>query len=1290
MSKHQHSELKAAIDRCMIADRFRFNKLLHARNRRASLAAQIEQSAALATTRLARLPKVEFPEQLPVSARVDDISDAIARHQVVIVAGETGSGKTTQIPKICLQLGRGVYGRIGHTQPRRVAARTVSSRIAEELGVSLGQEVGYQVRFSDQSSDMTLVKVMTDGILLAETQQDRFLEAYDTIIIDEAHERSLNIDFLLGYLKRILPKRPDLKVIVTSATIDVDRFSAHFNRAPVIEVSGRTYPVSVEYRPPEASSKTEDADQRVTDAIVDVLDEIAGLDRKAGSPGDVLIFLPGEREIRDVAQWIRRSALSGVEILPLYSRLSIAEQNRVFQTGGRSARRVVLATNVAETSLTVPGIRYVIDPGLARISRYSVRSKVQQLQIEPVSQASAEQRKGRCGRTGPGVCFRLYSEDDFQARSEFTLPEIKRTNLASVILQMLVLRLGDISKFPFVERPEQRQINDGFQLLNELQAVTESRAVTRLGRDMARIPVDIQLARMLIEAGRTGCLDEVLKVVSAMVIQDPRERPHNHQQAADERHRRHWHERSDFIGLVNLWGFYEEHRQSLSTNQQRKFCRENFLSYLRMREWRENHRQLQLICKDIGLKMNRTPGDYDSIHRAILSGLIGNVGERTEKNEYVGVRNRRHFIFPASSQFKRKPKWIVSAELVETSRLFARTVAEIDSAWIEPLAAHLVKRHYHEPRFEKKSGQVVADEEVMLYGLSIVRRRRVGFGSIDPVRARQLFIQHGLAERQLNSSAPFFVQNERLIAEVERLESKSRRRDLLVDAYTLYRFYDERIPAHVCSQVELDAWRRDAERNHPKLLFLQREDLIRQHANLPSTAFPDALDISGSRLKLDYQFNPEHEEDGVSVEIPVALLRQVSSDRIDFLIPGMLEEKCLALIKTLPKSVRKNFVPAPDFARRASEGLEFDGRGLREVLAEKLFRLSGVRVNPEDFRPDDIDRHLRMNIKVVDAGGKTLEISRDLPQLMMKFGEDADREFRQSVRHDIEVDGLTDWDFDDLPQSVDMKQRSINLRGYPALVDKGQSVSVEIMDDERDAGRLTRQGLVRLFMLQLNDQARYLQRKFPRYNEFAIYFATQADASSLPTDLVEASFRHTFVEELPLPRSREIYRERFAEKQYLMTRANELGDLLVHVMSAANRIEQLLAAARTDLNRYGCDDIERQLARMLAPGFIASTPRRWLLHLPRYLSAIEYRLERMRGNLARDRESTELVRSFEARVFADGDIDPSVDVVDFRWLLEEYRVSLFAQVLGTSQPVSAKRLERAWQDGNESSRRVGE
>lgn len=1260
----------------MIRDRFRLQKGLMSRQHRERTAAAVEASIRTAEMRASSVPAVEFPASLPITARLDDIRQVLEKSQVVIVAGETGSGKTTQLPKLCLAMGRGVFGMIGHTQPRRVAARTVAHRISAELGVNLGEQVGYQVRFADHSRPDTHIKLMTDGILLAETRGDRLLEAYDTLIIDEAHERSLNIDFLLGYVRRILPRRPDLKVIVTSATIDVNRFSRHFGNARVIEVSGRTWPVEVNYRPLESAQTAHDSDELMYQSVVDTLREVVQLERRQTGPGDVLVFLSGEREIRELAALIRKSAL-GFDVLPLYSRLSVAEQNRVF--AAHHGARVVLATNVAETSLTVPGIRYVIDPGTARISRYSVRSKVQQLPVEPISQASAEQRKGRCGRLGPGVCFRLYAEDDFEARPAFTTPEILRTNLASVILQMLSLRLGDISQFPFIEPPEQRQINDGFYLLTELGAVDNKRTMTRLGKEMARLPIDLRLARMLLEAGKNGCLNEVLTIVSAMAVIDPRERPHDRQQQADAKHKQHWHEQSDFMAFVNLWHFYEDNRQQLTHNQLRKFCRENFLSFVRMQEWKDNHRQLRLILKESGPKENQAPADYASIHRSLLAGLLGNIGERLEENEYQGARNRRHYIFPGSSQFSRRPRWIMSAELVETSRLYGRTVAQIDNEWIEPLARHLVKRSYQEPFFDTDRGQVFALEDVALYGVRIIKRRRVDFGAVNPVRARQIFIQSALVEQELQSDAGFYRHNRKLIEEVEALEAKSRKRDILVDSFTLYRFYDERLPTTVCSGIELDAWRKTAERGQSGLLYLDKASLMKRDLDLSERLYPSVLEVAAAKLPLDYHFDPQHEYDGVSINVPVAMLRQVSDAQLDWVIPGLLREKCFALIKSLPKSSRRNFVPAPEYADRVSQRLEYDGRPLTESLAEGLFRMTGVKVDAAAFDETVIDRHLRMNIKVLGDKGELLESGRNLTALRAKFAATVDEEFSRRPKHHVETEQAVDWQFGDIPEQVEFHQSGLSMTGYPAIVDKGKSVAVEVVDSQRKAIWLARQGLLRLFQLQLKDQRKYLERNFPRLARFAIYQVTRGSREELLADLVDAVFIRTFLAGKPMIRTESEFRARLVDKQYLVNNANRLGELIEQVFVQHNDIAADLARVETDLTRPACDDIRRQLSRLMGERFIKTTPPQWLDQYPRYLAGVAYRIDRLRGNLARDRQNMQDVEHFEARYLAAGD-SPGEAFETYRWMLEEYRISLFAQTLGTSVPVSAKRLERAWEE----------
>ncbi|MFT7688216.1 MAG: ATP-dependent helicase HrpA [Candidatus Azotimanducaceae bacterium] len=1262
----------------MIRDRFRLKKRFRNAKKGAEMkkvSSQIEASQSIVKLRKSQVPKVSYPEILPVSQRVADIKAAIKSSQVVIVAGETGSGKTTQIPKICLELGRGIYGLIGHTQPRRVAARTVAHRIAEELNVPFGQSVGYQVRYTEKVSPTTHIKVMTDGILLAETQGDRFLEKYDTIIIDEAHERSLNIDFLLGYLKRILPKRPDLKLIITSATIDVDRFSKHFSGAPIVEVSGRTFDVEVLYRPLVSLTKIEDGDELIYQGIIEALNEITSLEKGKQSPGDVLVFLSGEREIRDLAHLIRKSDIKGYEVLPLYSRLSVSEQNKIFQK--HRGRRVILATNVAETSLTVPGIRYVIDPGFARISRYSVRSKVQQLPIEPISQASANQRMGRCGRVSRGICLRLYSEEDFLSRPNFTSPEILRTNLASVILQMLTLNLGDIGEFPFLEKPEQRQINDGYQLLYELRAVEQNKNISPLGKEMARLPVDLRLARMLLEANKQGCLRDVLTIVSALATQDPRDRPHEHQQAADEKHRQHWHEDSDFLALIQLWEFVETNRQALTNNQFRKFCRQNYLSYLRILEWRENHRQLHLMCKEMNMKENAEPGTYHSIHVSLLAGLIGNIGEKTKDREYLGTRNRRHFIFPGSSQFKPMPKWIMSAELVETTRLFARMVAKIDSEWIEPFAEHLVKRNYHEPYFDHASGRVLAFEEVILHGVVIVKKRKVDFGKVDIEKARQIFIQSALVEQELESKAGFYRANCKLVAEIERLESKSRKRDLLVGSYAVFKFYDALLPEEVNSATKLDAWRREIEKDKPNFLYLEKETLLKQEPTLLNSQFPDKLEIADTKLKLDYHFDPQHENDGVSVNIPVSILRQVSKSQLDWVIPGLIEEKCLALIKSLPKAIRKKFVPAPEYAKKVAAVLEFDGRDLTETLADKLFRLSGTKVLSSAFNKDVIDQHLKMNIKVLDEKGRVLASGRDISQLRDQFNEQANALFSKRDKHEIEQTELTDWTFGELPDQVEFKQANIMIKGYPALVDNQSSVAIQVIDNRRQSTQASAKGLLRLMMLQLMDQKKYIEKNVPNFDRFALFYATRGPRKELLDDLVEAIFRYTFIEGQEKVNNRASFEQRLGAKKDLISNMNLVARLLEDILKRAMSIESLLKSK--NISEFVKTDVNFQMQNLLGSRFMKSVPLYWLKHYSRFLKAIEYRLDKYQVNIKKDDESMKNINLLWERLEKTAFSEPK-SLLKYRWMLEELRVSLFAQPLGTSMPVSAKRLDKEWQN----------
>ncbi|WP_347332355.1 ATP-dependent RNA helicase HrpA [Marinimicrobium locisalis] len=1236
------------------------------------------------------LPETIAYPDLPISDKREDIAALIRDHQVVVLAGETGSGKTTQLPKICLELGRGVSGMIGHTQPRRVAAHTVAQRIAEELQTPLGDRVGYQVRFSDQTSEQSLVKVMTDGILLAEIQNDRFLSRYDTLIIDEAHERSLNIDFLLGFLKQLLPKRPDLKVIITSATIDLERFSQHFDNAPIIEVSGRTYPVDVWYRPPlESDSDGEDSYQPLLDAIAEIEDYERGAG-KGQRGGDILVFMSGEREIREAAQSIRRAGFQHMEVLPFYARLSMAEQQKVFAP--HKGRRVVLATNVAETSITVPGIRYVIDPGFARLSRYSYRTKVQRLPIEPISQASANQRKGRCGRVAEGICIRLYSEEDFLSRPEFTDAEILRTNLAAVILQMLQLRMGDIHKFPFIDPPDHRLINDGFKLLQELHAVNGKGRLTPTGKQLTRLPLDPKLSRMLLAAGELNCLREVLIITSALSVQDPRERPADKKQAADQFHRRFWHEHSDFLGFVKLWDYFEQLRQELSQNQMRKQCKKEYLNYMRWREWRDIHHQLKISLRDLSLKQNTDAADYEVTHRALLTGLLGNLGFNIEDREYLGARNRKFLIFPGSSQFKKTPKWLVAAELLETSRLYAHNVAKIDPQWALAAAKHLVKCQQFEPHYDPKSGRVKAFEKVTLYGLVLVEKQRVDFTDIDPVASREVFIRSALVEgryarrAEKDKTPAFFTHNNALIAELDELEAKSRRRDILADDNALYEFYDERLPAEVVSRASFDRWRKEVEKDQPRLLFIEREQLMQREAGEVTEAqFPNELEWRGVRFPLKYQFEPGHEDDGVNLQVPVSLLHQVPEKRLEWLVPGLLRDKCISLIKGLPKQWRKHFVPVPDVVDRALAGMRPDNVPLAEALAHQLKRQTLVEVPREAWDQTRIDDFYRMNIQVMDERGRCIARGRDLNALRDQYREQAQEKI-QSAAVGIEREGMTEWDWDELPEQVSLNRGGIDIRAYPALIDQRTSVAIVVRDEAREALVETQRGLARLLLLELAQTTKYLHKELLKKDELALSVAEMGKRAEVVDDILLGAVAQW----LPLddlPRQRADYEARkSAVREGLVARAQALESVLSTSLKQLVGIRKQLKQLRNQLPlAFTVGDIREQLAHLFYPGMVYRTPEEWLRQYPRYLQAIEVRLEKAPLDPLKDRRMLEELaphwerlapfwREKQGQALA---LNPELQ--QYRWSLEEFRVSLFAQTLKTRVPVSAKRLEKQWQ-----------
>ena len=1265
---------------------------------------EVDKAKQLLAQREALRVTLDYPAELPVVERREDILAAIRDHQVVVVAGETGSGKTTQLPKMCLELGRGRKGLIGHTQPRRLAARSVAGRLAEELSVPLGEQVGYQVRFNDQSSPSTLVKLMTDGILLAETQHDPLLLRYDTLIIDEAHERSLNIDFLLGYLKRLLPKRPDLKIIITSATIDVERFAAHFGStktpAPVVEVSGRTFPVDVLYRPLVRSEEDED-DRTLQEGILHAVREIETIEREKGwlhGPRDVLVFLPGEREIRETADTLRRADLKGTEILPLYARLSNEEQNRVFAP--HRGRRIVLATNVAETSLTVPGIRYVIDPGLVRISRYSYRAKIQRLPIEPVSQASANQRKGRCGRIAEGVCIRLYDEEDFLSRPAFTDPEIQRTNLASVILSMLALKLGNIEDFPFVDPPDGRFVKDGFRLLFELGAVNDKQQLSALGRKLAKLPIDPRLARMVLAGAERGSLREVLIVVSALAIQDPRDRPADKRQAADQAHQR-WHDPdSDFVALLNLWHGIENAREALSGNQLRRWCREHYINYLRMREWHDTFRQLRQLLRDMDIEVPAPlPRDENEseeqakqarrktsgkLHQALLSGLLSNLGTLLENREYLGARNRKFMIHPGSGLAKKTPKWVMAFELIETTKLFARTVAKIDPQWIEPQAQHLVKSSYSEPHWEMKRAQVVAFEQVTLFGLPIVARRRVHYGPIAPQESRELFIRRALVEGEFQTKGEFFTHNRALIEEVEALEDRARRRDILVDEETLFAFYDERIPTDIVNGKGFEHWRKQAERQDPALLKFDIDALKARDAHdVTQAQYPDHLTLSGVAYPVSYHFDPDADDDGVTLTVPAAMLPQLPVHALEWLVPGLLREKCIALLKSLPKSIRRQVVPIPDWVDAALETLVPDERPLTEALGEFIRRRTATRVHSDDWRLDLLPPHLIMNVRVVDHAGKTLGQGRDVRALERRFEEAASAGAQALADQASQAPALDELPESPLPESRVTTQAGIRVEAYPALMAEAHSFKVALFDHPAKAAAVHQEGVARLAIAKRPEQVKAIKR-LPGVEKCALLFAKVGSKQALVDDLLLAVFTQV-VATHPLPRSANEFTERLkATESELIPYAASLLTRIEEALKGHLAVTKVLKGKLNFALALVYSDVSAQMQRLVCPGFIRDAGE-WLSEYPRYTEAALIRLEKAARERGRDQMMMQDVQALEARFDArrkserrGAAEDP--ELVSFGWWIQELRVSLFAQQLGTQMPVSVKRLEKRWEE----------
>ncbi|EHK2771823.1 ATP-dependent RNA helicase HrpA [Vibrio vulnificus] len=1284
------ASLRKALSQCLIKDRFRLSKRIagaskinkeSARNAVFDeIALDIAKSMMEVEQRSRHQPKIEYPEILPVSQKKDDIADAIAHHQVVIVAGETGSGKTTQLPKICAELGRGKFGLIGHTQPRRLAARSVANRIAEEMETQLGDFVGYKVRFNDQISENTQIKLMTDGILLAEIQHDRFLNQYDTIIIDEAHERSLNIDFILGYLKELLPRRPDLKVIITSATIDPERFSNHFGGAPIIEVSGRTYPVETRYRP--LGGETED-DRDQLEGIFDAVDELCdeGL-------GDILIFMNGEREIRDTADALAKRKLKDTEIVPLYARLSAGEQNKIFQP--HTGRRIVLATNVAETSLTVPGIKYVIDPGTARISRYSYRTKVQRLPIEPVSQASANQRKGRCGRVQEGICIRLYSEDDFNSRPEFTDPEILRTNLASVILQMTALGLGDIEAFPFVEAPDKRNILDGVRLLEELGAINSNakdpkKRLTAVGKQLARLPIDPRLARMVLEAPRLGCLKEVMIIAAALSIQDPRERPSDKQQSADDKHRRFYHEDSDFLTFVNLWNHIQKQQKALSGNQFRRQCKDDYLNYLRVREWQDVYFQIHQSMREMEFKLNSEPGSYDAVHSAILTGLLSHIGMKDqEKNEYHGARNARFHIFPGSGLFKKQPKWVMSAELVETSKLWGRIIAKIQPEWIEPLAKHLIKRSHSEPHWSKKQAAVMAYEKVMLYGIPIVPKRLVNYGNIDASVSREIFIRSALVEGDWETKHAFFKQNRKLLLEVEELEHKSRRRDILVDDEELFQFYDQRVGTEVVSGRHFDTWWKQASKKEPELLNFEKEMLFKGDAShVTDLDYPNFWHQNGLKLKLSYQFEPGDDSDGVTVHIPLPILNQIDPAGFDWQIPGLRHELVVSLIKSLPKTLRKNFVPAPNYADAFLSRVTAMEMPLLDALEKELRRMTGATVLREDWKLDQVPDHLKVTFRAVDERNRKLKEHKDLHELKESLKEKVQETLSKVADDDIEQQGLHTWSFGELPQVYQQKRGGYQVKAFPALVDNKDSVEIKLYETEQEQISAMQAGQRRLILLNVPSPIKYLHANLPNKSKLGLYFNPYGKVLDLIDDCIACGVDKLIEEQGGLVWEPEKFE---ALKEHVRA---ELGDTVVDI---AKQVETILTTA-FNINKklkgkidftmaFAQSDIKAQIEGLIFKGFATECGWKRLPDILRYMKAIERRMEKLPIDPNKDRlhmlKIESVVKDYKELLnkIPKGLAVPE-NVKEIRWMIEELRVSFFAQQLGTPYPVSDKRVKNA-------------
>ena len=1286
--------LRQSLTSCQISDQYRLQKLLNKleslnkadsafKSGQQSLAKEIKKSQGACELRSSLIPKtLSYPDNLPVSGRASEIAELLGQHQVLIVAGDTGSGKTTQLPKICLQAGLGRRGLIGHTQPRRLAAISVANRISEELGQKGGRGVGFQVRFNDSSTDSSFLKLMTDGILLAEIQQDRYLNKYEVLIIDEAHERSLNIDFLLGFLKQLLQKRNDLKIVITSATIDVDKFSSHFGNAPIVSVSGRTYPVEARYEPllPGMDDQIEDDVQ--IDGIISAFEDILKHDKQLGrSSGDVLVFLSSEREIRETALKLRKRKFKDTEILPLYGRLRHSEQIKIFSP--HRGKRIVLATNVAETSITVPGINYVIDTGFARISRYSLQSKVQRLPIEAISQASANQRMGRCGRVADGICIRLYSEADFNSRPQFTDPEITRTNLASVILRMQFLRLGDIENFPFLEPPEQKAINEGVKLLIELNALTSSRELTSCGKQMAMLPVDPRYARMLVVAQTQACLREVLLIVSAMSIQDPREISAENRQQANEKLSEFNHPDSDFLGFVSLWDSYEKKRQNLTQGQLKKYCKSNFLSFMRMREWREVHRQLLFSCQHLGLRLNQEPGDYESVHKSIIAGSLNQIASRIDGRNYLGNRNKKFSLFSSSVVASSGAKWIVTGEQIETNQTFATQAAKIQPQWVEEMALHLVKREYFEPHWSKKQQRVMAYEKVHLYGLAIIEKSLVSYQQIDPAVCRELFIRDALAGDQLSSNFGFYAFNQQFLASLSKQEEKIRRPDFLVSEREVRAFYEQRIPEDVCSSPGLTAWLKREGKDAEESLRMTVASLSNSADKIDSIhEFPDAVPVQRNTLAIDYVFDPGSEQDGATMQVPLAMLQQLTQADVDWAVPGIVKEKSIALIKGLPKALRKNFIPVSGFVDQAYSQMNSADGDLLDSLLAQIRNFKKLNIGRSDFEKISIPNHLQVKISLLDEAGEELGFGKDLKELKQRFGVSHANEnvtrLEKSYAHELEAKGLTDWSFEDLPEQVEVGDK-LSLIRYPALVDEGETVAVGLLADKLLARNSTRAGLVRLFMLRSIQQRNTLKKKFKRLGD-TLALKMPSYLSGFAEDALLASYVAAFQLEDTIPRSKTEFEQSLSQgKSKLLNVADKIEALLLSVLDQRFQIQRSIKQFQGSTLDYVKLDIENQLDALLYENFLSKTGLLWFTEYPRYLSAIDVRLEKAPHMGDKDQINTELLTHYWNKyqsLSEQGSSADNLDTTTLRWMIEEFRVSVFAQKLGTSIAVSAKRLDK--------------